>query len=73
MKITVPNRFARRENGMATILFITLLAIMVILVTANLKALAHLSREEKLLEQQQIQRLISSPTNSIPASEAVSK
>lgn len=73
MKITVSDRFARRENGMATIFFIALLAIMVILATANLKALAHLNREEKLLEQQQIQRLISSPTNSVPAASMTAK
>jgi hypothetical protein len=42
------------ENGMATLVFITLLAIMMILVTAEARALFHLHREVKFLEQQQI-------------------
>jgi hypothetical protein len=65
MKIQKPNRFARRENGMATIFFIALLAIMIMLVAANLRALAHLHREVKLLEQQQVQRLNSAENNSV--------
>ncbi|MGC9940997.1 MAG: hypothetical protein ABSE48_04135 [Verrucomicrobiota bacterium] len=44
------------ENGMATLIFITLLAIMMILVTAEARALNHLHREVKYLEQQQIKR-----------------
>lgn len=58
---------------MATIMFIALLAIMVVLVTANLHALARLHREVKLLEQQQVKRLATSQTNSITATGAVSK
>ncbi len=65
MKIPTPNQFAHRDRGMATILFIALLAIMIVLVTANLHALARLHREVKLLEQQQIKRLETSQTNSI--------
>ena len=53
----------RSESGMATILFIALLAIMMILVTAEARALMHLRREVKFLEQQQIKRLNGSPTN----------
>jgi hypothetical protein len=46
------------EDGFAiTIVFIILLAIMVLLVTANSTALIHLHREVKFLEQQQIKRL----------------
>ena len=65
MKIQRQKNSACRENGMATIIFIALLAIMMILVTVNLSALTRLHREEKLLEQKQIQRLDSSQTNSV--------
>ena len=47
----------RNEIGMATLIFIALLAIMMILVTAESRALIHLRREVKLLEQQQMKRL----------------
>lgn len=50
---------------MATVLFIALLAIMMILVTAEARALIQLRREVKLLEQQQIKRLNGSPTNAV--------
>jgi hypothetical protein len=50
---------------MATIIFITLLAIMLILVTAESRALFQLHREVKLLEQQQIKRLNGPQTNSV--------
>ena len=42
---------------MATLVFITLLAIMMILVTAESRALYQLHREVKFLEQQQVKRL----------------
>ncbi len=42
---------------MATLVFITLLAIMMILVTAESRALYQLHREVKLLAQQQANRL----------------
>jgi len=51
------------EGGSAVFLFIALLAIMMILVTANIRSLFHLRREVKLLEQQQIRRLNASQTN----------
>jgi len=51
------------ERGLATVVFIALLAIMLILVTAESRALYHLHREVKFLEQQQIKRLNGSPTN----------
>jgi hypothetical protein len=51
-----------RECGMATVLFIALLAIMMILVTAETRSLIQLRRELKLLEQHQIQRLDGPPT-----------
>jgi hypothetical protein len=64
MKILKNNSIRQRERGMiATVLFIALLAIMILLVAANGKALFQLHREVKFLEQQQIKRLNSSQTN----------
>jgi hypothetical protein len=63
MKITLQ----KSEDGLATIVFITLLAIMVLLAAANTAALIHLHRDVKLLEQQQIKRLNVSQANSSPA------
>jgi hypothetical protein len=57
----------RKEDGLATIVFITLLAIMVLLAAANTAALIHLHRDVKLLEQQQIKRLNASQAISSPA------
>lgn len=57
----------RGEDGLATIMFITLLAIMLMLVTANSMALIRLHKEVKFLEQQQIKRLNGPQTNSAPA------
>ena len=55
----------RHEGGMATIIFIVLVTIMVILMTANIRALIHLHRETQLLERQQIKRLAAPTTNSV--------
>jgi hypothetical protein len=44
-----------------------------ILVTAESRALFRLHREVKLLEQQQIQRLKNSPTNSVAVTQPGSK
>jgi len=64
MKIQ-PKHFVRGdESGSATVIFIALLAIMMILVMANTKSLFLLHREVQLLEKQQIKRLDASPTNS---------
>jgi hypothetical protein len=63
----------RRENGMATILFIALLAIMMILVTAEARALIHLRREVKFLEQQQIKRLNHPPAGAVVAANPETK
>ncbi len=66
MKIQRNNFVNARERGVvATVLFIALLAIMLILVTAESRALFHLHREVKFLEQQQIKRLNTVPTNSV--------
>jgi hypothetical protein len=53
------------ENGLATIVFISLLAIMMILVMAEVRALVQLRQETKFLEQQQIKRLNGSQTNTV--------
>ena len=55
----------RSEHGMATILFIALLAIMMILVMVETSSLIRLRREVNLLEHQQAKRLAGTPTNSV--------
>jgi hypothetical protein len=65
MKIPKEN-FRRRKDGLATIMFITLLTIMTLLAVANGMALVRLHREVKFVEQQQIKRLSGPSTNSIP-------
>jgi hypothetical protein len=64
MKIS-PSIYSRphRQSGSTVLIFITLLAIMLMLVTANDSALLHLHRELKLLDQRQIKRLNASQTN----------
>ena len=59
----------RRQSGSGVIVVMALLAIILIYVAGNLKTLANLGRELKLLERQQIRRLQSaSPgTNAPPA------
>ena len=54
-----------RQSGSAVLIFITLLAIMLMLITANSSAMLHLHRELKLLDQRQIKRLDASQTNAI--------
>ena len=63
----------RSRDGMATIIFIGLLAIMMILITAESNALFHLHREVKFLEQQQVKRLDASQTNSVAVTKPDSK
>lgn len=62
-----PGMPKRSESGMVTVIFIALLAIMMILVTANSRALLHLRREVKFMEQQQIMRLNATNTVSSAA------
>lgn len=57
MKTACIHSRRRREGGMVTMIFIGLLAIMMILVMSESRALYHLNREAKFLEQQQIKRL----------------
>jgi hypothetical protein len=52
-----------RQSGSAVLIFITLLAIMLMLITANSSALLHLHRELKLLDRRQVERLNASQTN----------
>lgn len=56
-------RHSRSESGMATVLFIALLAIMMVLVMVENSSIIRLRREVKLLEQQQIKRLNGQRTN----------
>jgi hypothetical protein len=68
MKILI--RPARHhEEGVAVIVVLALLAIMLIFVNANIRALYSLGRELKLIEQQQIKRLNArtNPTNAVAA------
>ena len=60
----------RRQDGSTVLVLITLLVIMVMLATANSKALFHLHREIKLLETRQIQRLNASQTNTMTVAES---
>jgi hypothetical protein len=53
------------ERGLATVVFIALLAIMLILVTAESRALFQLHREVKFLERQQLKRLNPPTTNTV--------
>ena len=59
----------RRHSGSAVIVVMALLAIILVYVAGNLKTLANLGRELKLLERQQIRRLqiVSPRTNAPPA------
>src|ERR1700744_5462473 len=51
-------RSRKCEEGSATIIFIALLSIMLILVTAEMRSLAQLHQEERFLEKQQMKRLV---------------
>ena len=63
MKIHHSHPALRKEDGMATMVFIILLSIMMILIMAETHALYNLRCEVKLMEKQQIQRLNGSPAN----------
>ncbi len=62
-------RFTRRDSGSAVIVIIALLAILLLYMAYNLKTLANLGRELRLLERQQTHRLQTAApkTNSPPA------
>ena len=65
MKIQHEHFALGSERGMATVIFIALLGIMLILVAAESRALFYLHREVKFLEQQQIKQLNAQPTNTV--------
>ncbi|HXF09645.1 MAG TPA: hypothetical protein VN625_02595 [Desulfuromonadaceae bacterium] len=68
------NHFRRtEEQGSVTILFIALLTIMLMLVTANVRTLVQLRTEEKLVEQKQVQRLNATQAAAVPARQPESK
>ena len=72
MKIHRTQTAWRNEGGMATLIFIVLLAIMMILVTAESRALIQLHAEVKLLEKQQTKRLNGTgPRNGSPTDAVV--
>jgi hypothetical protein len=73
MKIQREHFVRRDERGLATIIFVSLLAIMMILVTAESRALYNLHREVKLLEQQQVKRLDNSQTGAAAVTKPDSK
>jgi hypothetical protein len=66
MKIQRKQFVRGSEGGMATLIFIALLGIMMVLVMAESKALFQLHREVKFLEQQQVKRLNATTTNTVP-------
>ncbi len=59
----------RRQSGSAVIVIMALLVIMLIYVAGNLRTLANLGRELRLLDQQQVRRLqkAAAQTNAPPA------
>ncbi|MDR3458714.1 MAG: hypothetical protein P4N60_14790 [Verrucomicrobiae bacterium] len=65
MKIPRNHPGRRHDSGMVTMLFIGLLAIMMILVLTESRALIHLHHETKFMEQQQIKRLNGTPATAI--------
>jgi hypothetical protein len=62
---TVPASHTR--SGSAVLVLIVLLAIIMGYIAANLRSLHYLSRELKLVERQQLQRLPPAAQNSAPA------
>ena len=56
---------AQREHGIITVIFIALLAIMMILLTAEARSVIRLRQETHLLQQQQIKRLNIAATNMV--------
>jgi hypothetical protein len=66
MKIQRTHFIKDSESGMATVVFIALLAIMMTLVMAETRSLIQLRQETKFWEQQQIKRLNNAQTNTVP-------
>lgn len=55
MKIRIQSR--RCEQGMATVVMLSLLSIILIYLSINVRSISNLEREVKLVEQKQIKRL----------------
>jgi hypothetical protein len=76
MNIQPINSGGRGQDGMITVIFIALLAIMMIVTMVETKSLIRLHQEVKLLERQQIKRLSAAaavpPQSANPATNAVS-
>lgn len=70
MKLTRHCSFGSDQNGSATVIFLILLSIMLILVTAEMRSMAQLHHENRLLEQQQIKRLNQSSAKAISTTAA---
>ncbi len=66
MKFSLPVEL-RCKNGSAVIVLLALLSLMVLFVFANLKTLNYLSRELKLVERRQIERVQKSSVTNAPA------
>jgi hypothetical protein len=64
VRITIFPGF-QRQNGSTVLVLMTLLGIMVMLAVASHKALFHLRREIKLLENRQVERLNTAQGNTI--------
>jgi hypothetical protein len=61
-----PSAERLRQRGSATIIFITLVSIMLVLVAANGRTLLLLKRDVQSIEQRQIQRLQRAPAPDLP-------
>ena len=66
MKLGI-SRLRARQRGSAVLVLIVLLGLMLIFIGANLKSLHIMSRELKLIEKRQVQRLQSVPAVPEPA------
>ena len=62
MKLNTCNFRRQQQRGTATIIFTILLAIMMILILAEGRAMSQLHQEQRQLEQRQIHRLTHLPT-----------
>lgn len=64
-KISTAAILRARQRGSAVAVLLVMLAIMLILVAANGKALLHLQKELKFIERQQTRRLNAAQTNAV--------
>jgi len=59
-----PNIARRRQHGSALIMMLGLIAMLLVIATANNQSVTWLRRELRIVEQQQLQRLNAGATNS---------